>query len=81
MSLFDVAVLFLVVAVAVTLAYYLRPSRGAHGNPTGAATTVASLRASAEHDRANLRRSMGPVGDRYSLLCGHDLVPRELVAA
>jgi hypothetical protein len=37
----------LVVVAAVTLAvivtYYLRPSRGEHANPRGAATTVATL--------------------------------------
>lgn len=62
-----VAVAVVMLAVAVT--YYLRPSRGVHANPHGAAITVAMLRAKIEHEPP---RPMPTPGTPYGLLCGYD---------
>lgn len=66
-----------VVTLAVAVTYYLRPSRGEHANPHGAATTVATLRA--EHERAEpCSRSRTP-DTPYGLLCGYDDTPTVVI--
>jgi hypothetical protein len=73
LNLFGPISAFLAVALvtlAVAITYYMRPSRGEHANPRGAATTVATLRAQIEHEPP---RPVPTPGTPYGLLCGYDL--------
>lgn len=76
LSLFGPVSAFVAVAVvtfAVAVTYYLRPSRGEHANPRGAATTVATLRAERVFTApaAPISRAPTPLTP-YGLLCGYD---------
>lgn len=76
LALGSVLVLLSVVGLAVTLAYYLRPSRGQHADPRGAATTVAAL--CAEYRPAATAPTVPPMPIRrspYGLLCGYEDLP------
>lgn len=79
-ALGSVLVLLSVVGLAVTLAYYLRPSRGQHADPRGAATTVAAL--CAEHRPAAMAAIVPPMPIRrssYGLLCGYEDLPTVVI--
>ncbi|MGH3863423.1 hypothetical protein [Actinokineospora sp.] len=77
LALGSVLALLSVVGLGVTLAYYLRPSRGQHADPRGAATTVAAL--CAEYTPVATAPIVPPMPIRhgpYGLLCGYeDLFP------
>lgn len=62
------------VTLFVSAIYYLRPSRGAHANPRGAAVSVAWLLA--EQNRYRHQNSdvstRDPWAGSHALLCGYD---------
>lgn len=76
----SVVVLLSLVGLAVTLAYYLRPSRGQHADPRGAATTVAAL--CADHRLAATAPTVPLMPIRrspYGLLCGYEDLPTVVI--
>lgn len=71
--LFSFVLLGAVVGAFVAVTYYLRPSRGQHGNPDGAAVTVASL--CEGYMPVGMVSTFPPLPTRrstYGLLCGYD---------
>lgn len=58
-----------VVTLAIAVTYYLRPSRGEHANPRGAAITAATLLAQIEYESSRPASTPGIPG---GLLCGYD---------